>query len=95
MVQFKSVTEAFYAGAVGAMVVYDISRRSTFDELGTWLEHLRNFCHKSIGESLLVGTGGGWGKWSGGPIIFGIPFRSTGNPSVGSPAAVHALCLEG
>lgn len=47
---FKSVTEAFYRGAVGAMVVYDISRRSTFDELPAWLEHVRSHCHESIGE---------------------------------------------
>lgn len=54
VVRFKSVNDAFYRAAVGAMLVYDISRRSTFDELETLLENLRRHCHKSIGESLVA-----------------------------------------
>lgn len=49
---FKSITEAFFGGAVGAMLVYDISRRSTFDDIVTWLALIRQNCHQSICESL-------------------------------------------
>ncbi|CAN0474654.1 unnamed protein product [Laminaria digitata] len=49
---FKSITNAFFGGAVGAMLVYDISRRSTFDDIVKWLALIRQNCHQSICESL-------------------------------------------
>eukprot|EP00752_Nemacystus_decipiens_P010986 g9763.t1 len=52
---FKSVTEAFFRGAVGAMLVYDISRRSTFDDLARWLALVRENCHESV-ALILVGN---------------------------------------
>lgn len=38
--RFRAVTSAYYRGALGALVVYDISRRSTFDSIKRWLEEL-------------------------------------------------------
>lgn len=38
--RFRAVTSAYYRGAVGALVVYDITRRSSFDSLKRWLEEL-------------------------------------------------------
>ncbi|KVI01122.1 Ran GTPase [Cynara cardunculus var. scolymus] len=38
--RFRAVTSAYYRGAVGALVVYDISRRQTFDSVGRWLHEL-------------------------------------------------------
>eukprot|EP00903_Cladosiphon_okamuranus_P013073 g12194.t1 len=52
---FKSVTDAFFQGAVGAMLVYDISRRSTFDDLTHWLALVRENCHESV-ALILVGN---------------------------------------
>lgn len=40
--RFRAVTSAYYRGAVGALVVYDISRRSTFDSITRWLEELNS-----------------------------------------------------
>lgn len=40
--RFRAVTSAYYRGAVGALVVYDISRRSTFDSVGRWLDELKS-----------------------------------------------------
>lgn len=37
---FKHVRSTFYQGAVGAMLVYDITRRSTFDNLENWRKEL-------------------------------------------------------
>lgn len=34
---FRSITRAYYRGATGALLVYDISRRSSFDHLAQWL----------------------------------------------------------
>ena len=38
--RFRAVTSAYYRGAVGALIVYDISRRGTFDSSKRWLEEL-------------------------------------------------------
>lgn len=38
--RFRAVTSAYYRGAVGALVVYDISRRNTFDSVKRWLDEL-------------------------------------------------------
>jgi Ras-related protein Rab-11A len=40
--RFHAVTSACYRGAVGALVVYDISRRTTFDSIGRWLNELKS-----------------------------------------------------
>ena len=38
---FKSITRAYYRGAAGALLVYDITRRDTFTHLTRWLEEVR------------------------------------------------------
>ncbi|CAI0440143.1 unnamed protein product [Linum tenue] len=40
--RFRAVTSAYYRGAVGALVVYDISRRQTFESIGRWLNELHS-----------------------------------------------------
>lgn len=40
--RFRAVTSAYYRGAVGALLVYDISRRETFDNIGRWLNELQS-----------------------------------------------------
>jgi Ras-related protein Rab-11A len=43
--RFRAVTSAYYRGAVGALLVYDISRRQTFDSVGRWLNELHSKNH--------------------------------------------------
>jgi len=38
---FRSITRSYYRGATGALLVYDIARRSTFESLSTWLHEAR------------------------------------------------------
>ncbi|XP_021907378.1 ras-related protein RABA5b [Carica papaya] len=38
--RFRAVTSAYYRGAVGALVVYDISRKTTFESVKRWLDEL-------------------------------------------------------
>lgn len=40
--RFRAVTSAYYRGAVGAVLVYDITRRRTFDSIGRWLKELHS-----------------------------------------------------
>merc|ERR1719231_2078855 len=38
---FRSITRSYYRGAAGALLVYDITRRETFEHLARWLEEAR------------------------------------------------------
>ncbi|KAJ2722616.1 Ras- protein Rab-2A [Coemansia sp. Benny D115] len=38
---FRSITRSYYRGAVGALLVYDITRRDTFEHVAIWLEDVR------------------------------------------------------
>ncbi|KAL7069430.1 putative Rab2 GTPase protein [Cryptosporidium serpentis] len=38
---FRSITRSYYRGAAGALLVYDISRRETFNHLGRWLSEVK------------------------------------------------------
>ncbi|KAL0091355.1 ras family-domain-containing protein [Phycomyces blakesleeanus] len=38
---FRTITRSYYRGAAGALLVYDITRRDTFENLSTWLEDVR------------------------------------------------------
>lgn len=53
--RFRAVTSAYYRGAVGALIVYDISRKGTFDNVGRWLDELRVHSDASV-VVMLVGN---------------------------------------
>ncbi|EWM23199.1 ras-related protein rab-2b, partial [Nannochloropsis gaditana] len=38
---FRSITRSYYRGAAGALLVYDITRRETFNHLARWLEEAK------------------------------------------------------
>lgn len=38
---FRSITRSYYRGAAGALLVYDITRRETFNHLTRWLDEVR------------------------------------------------------
>ncbi|GKB16609.1 Ras-related protein Rab11C, partial [Tanacetum coccineum] len=39
--RYRAITSAYYRGAVGALLVYDITKRPTFDNVQRWLRELR------------------------------------------------------
>ncbi|GMP53947.1 hypothetical protein CsSME_00019257 [Camellia sinensis var. sinensis] len=39
--RFRAVTSAYYRGAIGALIVYNITRRTTFDSIKRWLDELK------------------------------------------------------
>ena len=39
--RYRAITSAYYRGAVGALLVYDISKHSTFENVERWLQELR------------------------------------------------------
>jgi small GTP-binding protein len=48
--RFRAITSSYYRGALGALLVYDITRRSSYESVGRWLVELREFG----GEDMVV-----------------------------------------
>uniref|UniRef100_A0A0D9V5N3 GTP-binding protein n=1 Tax=Leersia perrieri TaxID=77586 RepID=A0A0D9V5N3_9ORYZ len=53
--RYRAITSAYYRGAVGALLVYDVTRRVTFDNVARWLKELRDHTDPSI-VVMLVGN---------------------------------------
>ncbi|CAH8821262.1 unnamed protein product [Trichobilharzia szidati] len=53
--RYRAITSAYYRGAVGALLVYDISKPHTFLNLDRWLEELREYASEDI-VIILVGN---------------------------------------
>jgi len=53
--KFRSITRSYYRGAAGALLVYDITRRETFDHLQSWLEDCRRYSNQNI-VIMLIGN---------------------------------------
>ena len=52
---YKSITRSYFRGASGALLVYDITRRSTFEHATAWLHDLRQIAEEGI-VVILVGN---------------------------------------
>jgi small GTP-binding protein len=53
--RFKAVSKAYFRNAVGAVLVFDITQDSTFEDLSTWLSDLQQLAHPNA-FILLVGN---------------------------------------
>ncbi|MED6121862.1 Ras- protein RABA1f [Stylosanthes scabra] len=53
--RYRAITSAYYRGAVGALVVYDISRHVTFENVERWLKELRDHTDTNL-VVMLVGN---------------------------------------
>ncbi|KAG6122687.1 hypothetical protein E4U13_001506 [Claviceps humidiphila] len=75
---YKSVTRSYFRGASGALLVFDLSRRQTFEHVTDWLNDLRQIAEPDIvvvlvgnkadlikGDGLGHGDGNGAGEGEG------------------------------
>nr|KAJ0211031.1 hypothetical protein LSAT_V11C400177240 [Lactuca sativa] len=53
--RYRAITRAYYRGAVGALIVYDITRSITFENVQRWLKELRDQTDQNI-VIMLVGN---------------------------------------
>ncbi|KAB2601337.1 ras-related protein RIC2-like [Pyrus ussuriensis x Pyrus communis] len=53
--RYRAITSAYYRGAVGALLVYDVTRNSTFESVERWLKELRDHTDPNI-VVMLVGN---------------------------------------
>jgi len=53
--RYRAITSAYYRGAVGALLVYDISKHASFENVERWLKELRDHAEANI-VVMLVGN---------------------------------------
>ncbi|KAH9024155.1 GTPase [Lactarius pseudohatsudake] len=53
--RYRAITAAYYRGAVGALLMYDVTKPSTFASVKRWVEELREHASPHI-VTLLVGN---------------------------------------
>ena len=53
--RYKAITSAYYKGAKGAFIVYDITRKNTFDSVSRWVSDLTATADKKI-SIILIGN---------------------------------------
>ncbi|KAL9241364.1 hypothetical protein vseg_015484 [Gypsophila vaccaria] len=53
--RYRAVTSAYYRGALGALLVYDITKRPTFEHIPRWLQELRAHADNNI-VIMLIGN---------------------------------------
>ena len=53
--RFKSITAAYYRGAHGIIIVFDLTRKETFDNVDKWFNELKNSVSSSV-KILLIGN---------------------------------------
>lgn len=42
--RYRTLTSSYYRGAQGVILVYDVTRRDTYDNLAAWLSEVEHFC---------------------------------------------------
>lgn len=53
--RYKSVTRSYYRGAVGCLIVYDITSRSSFEHVAQWLHDVQQLAGKDV-VVMLIGN---------------------------------------
>ncbi|KNC96857.1 small GTP-binding protein domain [Spizellomyces punctatus DAOM BR117] len=53
--RYRAITSAYYRGAVGALLVYDIAKQQTYENVNRWLKELRDHADTNI-VIMLVGN---------------------------------------
>lgn len=91
--RYRAVTSAYYRGAVGAMLVYDISKRQSFDHVAKWLEELRGHADKNI-VIILVGNKSDLGSLRAVPVEDAKEFAERENLFFMETSALEATNVE-
>ncbi|KAL9250527.1 Ras-related protein [Drosera capensis] len=53
--RYRAITSAYYRGALGALLVYDVTKPTTFDNVSRWLKELRDHADANI-VIMLIGN---------------------------------------
>ncbi|KAK4473560.1 hypothetical protein MN116_002917 [Schistosoma mekongi] len=53
--RFKTITTAYYRGAMGIMLVYDITNKHSFNNIKTWMQNIYEHANNDV-EKMLLGN---------------------------------------
>ncbi|KAM7250267.1 hypothetical protein ACFE04_022150 [Oxalis oulophora] len=51
--RYRAITSAYYRGALGALLVYDVTKPTTFENVSRWLKELRDHADSNIVITLI------------------------------------------
>lgn len=54
--RFRTLTSSYYRGAHGVILVYDITRRDTFEHLGDWMSELEVYSNIQSSIKMVIGN---------------------------------------
>uniref|UniRef100_A0A7N0UXJ0 Uncharacterized protein n=1 Tax=Kalanchoe fedtschenkoi TaxID=63787 RepID=A0A7N0UXJ0_KALFE len=91
--RYRAVTSAYYRGAVGAMLVYDMTKRQSFDHMARWLEELRGHADKNI-VIMLIGNKCDLGSLRAVPVEDAQEFAQRENLYFMETSALEAINVE-
>lgn len=91
--RYRAVTSAYYRGAVGAMLVYDMTKRQSFDHMARWLEELRGHADKNI-VIMLIGNKSDLGTLRAVPMEDAMEFAERENLCFIETSALEATNVE-
>ncbi len=52
---FRSITRSYYRGSIGALLVYDITKRQSFENLQKWMEEMKENAYSKM-TTILIGN---------------------------------------
>ncbi|CAI9769696.1 unnamed protein product [Fraxinus pennsylvanica] len=91
--RYRAVTSAYYRGATGAMLVYDITKRESFDHVARWLDELRGHADKNI-VIMLIGNKSDLGTLRAVPVDDAKEFAQRENLFFMETSALEATNVE-
>ncbi|CAH9113717.1 unnamed protein product, partial [Cuscuta europaea] len=91
--RYRAITSAYYRGAVGALLVYDITRQITFENVERWLRELRDHTDQNI-VIMLVGNKADLGHLRAVPTASSMAFAERENTFFIETSALEALNVE-
>ncbi|KNC86661.1 rab family protein [Sphaeroforma arctica JP610] len=51
--RFRTITTAYYRGAMGIMLTYDVTDRASFDNLASWVKNVEQHAAEDVDKALL------------------------------------------
>ncbi|KAG5583584.1 hypothetical protein H5410_054211 [Solanum commersonii] len=91
---YRAVKSTYYRGAVGAMLVYDLTKRQSFNHMARWLEELRGHADKNI-VIMLIANKCDLGSLQAVPVEDAQEFEERENLFFMEPSALQSTNVEG
>ncbi|KAL5535094.1 SEC4 [Sanghuangporus sanghuang] len=57
--RFRTITTAYYRGAMGILLVYDVTDQKSFDNIDTWFSNVEQHASEGV-DKILVGNKSDW-----------------------------------